>query len=148
MASGGEWSTTCGSVCCALCAFHFGTRHIHPFQRIAEIQEFFISYNDIPLHSCVCKANEEVNLRRGYQGKFKGDFVFRWKKESKKHKVVCCLPSCKQISRRKFTFASVSDIYTAHGVSSVSGSDDNSQTISEDSSVYLCEQHYQCVYNT
>ena len=67
----------------------------------------------------MCKA-DEVSLRRGYQGKFKGDFVPRWKKrEQKKHKVVCCLPSCKEKGRRKCTFASVSDIYTACGVSSV-----------------------------
>ena len=91
-----------------------------------EVQEFFRRYSDIPLHSCVCKA-DEVSLRRGYQGKFKGDFVPRWKKrEQKKHNVVCWLPSCKEIGRRKCTFASVSDIYTACGVSSVSGSDDSS----------------------
>ena len=127
-----RWRTdhACGSVCCALCASYFGPRHTHPFQWKAEVQEFFRRYSDIPLHSCVCKA-DEVSLRRGYQGKFKGDFVPRWKKrEQKKHKVVCCLPS-------------VRDIYTACGVSSVSCSDDSS---SEDSSVSLCEQHYQCVY--
>ena len=66
MASGGEQSTACGSVRCALCASHFGPRHTHPFQWKAEVQEFFRRYNDIPLHSCVCKA-DEVSLRRGYQ---------------------------------------------------------------------------------
>ena len=42
--------------------------------------------------------------------------------------------------------ASVSGIYRAYGVYSVSGSDDSSPVISEDTSVSLCERHYQCVY--
>ena len=37
-------------------------------------------------------------------------------KKKRANKVVCCLPSCKEIGRRKCTFASVSDIYTACGV--------------------------------
>ena len=56
--------------------------------------------------------------------------LFPEKREQKKHKVVCCLPSCDGISRRKCIFASVSDIYTACDVSSVSSGGDSSRVIS------------------
>ena len=54
------------------------------------------SSSDIPdpLRSCVCKA-DELSIRKGMSGKYRGDFTPRWvKREQRKKKKPCCVPGC------------------------------------------------------
>ncbi len=107
-----------------------------------ELQPFFLQYTDIsdPIHACVCKA-DELSIRKGLCGKYKGEFTPRWIKREQKKKKACCVPGCVVQYERTCGFASFETVCVACGVTvpTTSGS-------GEVTPVLLCGQHHRAVH--
>ena len=127
---------------CSLCRERLRGAHSHPGQWKSELQQFLMKYTKIPTASCVCKACER-SVRRGFDGKCKGDFVPRWIKQNiKKQKQCCCVPGCGITSERSCTFAPFDVICE---VANVSISEE--ELLNAHSPFYLCSQHYYSTYS-
>lgn len=140
-------SESCSSAClgtqsrCALCHERLRSAHTHPGQWKSDVQQFLLQYSNIPLSSCVCKA-DEVSVRKGLTGKFQGDFIPRWvKREMHNQKPSCCVPGCRVTAERTCGFASFDTICAASSVSI-----DDQATATASSPFPLCTQHYHTVY--
>ena len=121
---------------CSLCRERLRSQHTHFGQWKSELQQFLLKYTEIPA-SCVCKACER-SIRRGFDGKFVGEYIPRWIKHGiKKQKQCCCVPGCDKTSERSCVFASFDVIREA---SSVSVSEEEVANVS--SPFFLCRQHY------
>ena len=131
-------SSFCCQSRCQLCNDRLRDTHTHPLHWNNELQQFLLRYSAIPLTSCVCKADKR-SIRRGFCGKFKGEFILRWVKHGiKKQKPPCCVPGCSVMSEHSCGFASYDVICAAVSVSVDKAS----------ASAYpLCAQHYYTVFD-
>ena len=109
-------SSFCCQSHCQLCNECLRDTHTHPLHWNSELQQFLQRYSDIPLILCVCKTDER-SIRRGFCGKFKGEFIPRWVKHGiKKQKPPCCVPGCSVLSECSCGFASYDVICAAVSV--------------------------------
>ena len=64
----------------------------------------------------MCRA-DEVSIKKGFGGEFKGEFIPRWvNREMQKQKACCCVPECSVVSERLCAFASFDTICAASNV--------------------------------
>ena len=83
-----------GNSHCILCKLPLRGTHSHPGQWKSELQQFLLKYSEIRRSSCVCKACED-SIRRGLDGKYKGEFGLN---KTSKRKQCCCVPGCGKVS--------------------------------------------------
>ena len=81
----------CSGERCSLRKRHLRRLHSDPEQWNGELQQFLLQYTDIPdpLHVCVCKA-DELSIRKGLSGKYKGEFTPRWLKRGEQDEALLC----------------------------------------------------------
>ena len=128
---------------CALCKERLKDIHSHPGRWKVELQQFLLRYSAVPLTACVCRA-DEISIKKGLAGNFKGDFVPRWvKREIKKQKLNCCVPGCCALADRNCVFASLDTICAACGVTNRG---EPATAAAATDSFHVCKEHYHTVY--